>query len=180
MSRRVAGITLTAIFTAVIATLSVVSVPLPMGAISLALLGVYLAAYLLPMRYAVLSPAVYILLGIIGLPVFAGFGSGVQVLLGPTGGYILSYPIVAAVITAVRRRTSGLPAYCFACVISLAICYAMGTAWYCCVTATSFLPALAVCVLPYIAGDAVKIAAAVFFAGVLNRAGVSRKITEVL
>lgn len=181
MNRSVAGVTLTAVFTALMVAMAVVSLPLPTGAISLALLGVYITAYLLPMRYAVLSAVLYVLLGVIGLPVFAGFGSGLQVLLGPTGGYIASYPLVAAIIAATKRLSGKrMGALAVSYLAGLAACYLCGTAWFCIVTAADVLSAAAVCIVPFIAGDAVKIIAAVLIAESLERAGVRRKIGEVL
>lgn len=93
------GIILCGVFTAVVAVCSWITVPLPFTQvpINLAILGVLLAGGLLGSKYGVLSLLVYILLGAVGLPVFAGFGAGLGALVGPTGGYIVGYLLCAAI-----------------------------------------------------------------------------------
>ena len=72
--------------------------------INLALIGPYMAGLLLGLKYGVLSQGVYVLMGAIGLPVFAGFASGVGTLAGPTGGFIVGYVICAAICGLSARR----------------------------------------------------------------------------
>lgn len=74
-------------------SIAVVFSPVP---VSLGLFGILLTTALLGAGYGTLSCALYILLGLLGLPVFSGFTSGPGVLLGPTGGYLLGYLAVAA------------------------------------------------------------------------------------
>lgn len=86
-------LTLTALFAAVLAVASWISVPLPFTPVpvNLATLAVTLAGALLGCKYGTLSVLVYILLGAVGVPVFAGFTGGLGHLAGPTGGYIIGY-----------------------------------------------------------------------------------------
>ena len=87
------------VFAAVVAVCSWITVPLPFTQvpINLAILGVLLAGGLLGSKYGALSLLVYILLGAVGLPVFAGFGAGLGAIAGPTGGYIVGYLLCAAI-----------------------------------------------------------------------------------
>ena len=84
---------LTGIFAAIVTICSWITVPLPFTQvpINLAVLGVLLAGGCLGSKYGSLSILIYILLGAVGIPVFAGFGSGLGTLAGPTGGYIVGY-----------------------------------------------------------------------------------------
>ena len=90
---------LTGIFAAVVAVCSWISIPLPFTQvpINLAILGVLLAGGLLGSKYGALSLIIYILIGAVGVPVFAGFGAGLGTLAGPTGGYIVGYILCSAV-----------------------------------------------------------------------------------
>ena len=89
-SRRTAtrSLVLCALMAALTAICSQIQIPLPMVPINLALFAVHLSGALLGWKYGALSMVVYALLGVIGVPVFAGFGSGPAVLFGKTGGYI--------------------------------------------------------------------------------------------
>ena len=82
------NLVLTALMAALTAICSQIQIPLPMIPINLALFAVHLSGALLGWKYGALSMVVYALLGVIGVPVFAGFGSGPAVLFGKTGGYM--------------------------------------------------------------------------------------------
>jgi biotin transport system substrate-specific component len=64
---------------------------------TLQVLALILSGLLLGPRYGALAQAVYVLVGAVGVPVFSEFSGGLGVILGPTGGYLLSYPVAAAV-----------------------------------------------------------------------------------
>ena len=108
--------------------------------------------------------ALYILLGAVGVPVFAGFSGGMGPLLGPTGGYIWGFLALALTVTGWKKLLGGrLPVVGMA--LGLAACYLFGTLWFVRVYAASsgpvsFAQALSWCVLPYVIPDAVKIALA--------------------
>ena len=97
--RNIKAIILCGVFAAVVSVCSWITVPLPFTQvpINLAILGVLLAGGLLGSKYGAISIFIYILLGAVGLPVFAGFGAGLGVLVGPTGGYIVGYLLCAAI-----------------------------------------------------------------------------------
>src|ERR687889_115461 len=84
---------------AVTAVTAQITIPLPFSPVpfTLQVLAVILSGLLLGPRYGALSQAIYVLIGAIGVPVFAGFSGGLGIVLGPTGGYLLSYPAAAAV-----------------------------------------------------------------------------------
>ena len=154
---------LVGIFAALTTVCAWITVPLPFTPvpINLALLGVYLSACLLGAHYALYSQLIYILLGAVGLPVFAGFSGGFAILIGPTGGYILGYAFAAFITGLLAGEHTSLKRLIPAMVCGCAVCYAFGSLWYMLQSGTALLPTLLACVVPFLPGDALKIAAAV-------------------
>ena len=147
-----------ALFLALIAICSQIAIPLPMGVpINLALLAVYLCALLLPLPYALASVGGFLLLGLIGVPVFAGFRGGPDALFGRTGGYLLGYLLCAATIGWLRPRFPTFVGRCAIMALGLLLCYVFGTAWFMHLTGMSLMVSLGYCVFPFLPGDAVKI-----------------------
>ena len=150
-----------ALFAALTAVFSQIAIPIEPVPVNLALFSVFVAGGLLGAAKGSISQAVYILLGAVGAPVFSNLHGGFQVLIGPTGGYIAGYVVaaLAAGIVAERFGRKTIPVI-IGCVIGLAACYTIGTVWYCFQSATPFGAALSLCVLPFLPGDTIKIAAA--------------------
>lgn len=155
-------LTLAALMGALCAVLSQIQLPLPPVPMSLSLMAVYLAGALLGSAWGTAAIGGYVLLGAIGVPVFAGFSGGISILFGPTGGYLFGY-ILCAWLTG--RITSALGftrrALWLAMAAGTLLCYLLGTGWFMFTSGTSLGGALAVCVLPFLPGDALKIALAV-------------------
>lgn len=147
-----------ALFAALTAVLSQISVPVGPVPVNLALISVFVAAGLLGARYGALSQVVFVLMGAVGLPVFAGFMGGISGVLGPTGGYIVGY-IACAFVTGLitGRFGKSMKASVLAMCAGLIVTYTMGTLWYSYVTQTGFVAALSLCVVPFLPGDALKI-----------------------
>lgn len=161
----------TGMFTALLAVCSQIAVPLPMGVpINLALLAVYMAAFLLPRRQALLSVSLFLLLGAAGLPVFANFQGGPAALFGKTGGYLLGYLGTAAVVSVLSPWADSLWKRCLAAALGMLACYVPGTAWFMLLTNLSLPVSLGYCVWPFLPGDALKIIAAALLAPRLQRA----------
>ncbi len=149
-----------ALFGAVICLLGPLSLPMGPVPISLATLGVYLAAGLLGPQRACTAVGIYLALGAIGLPVFAGFGGGVQRIIGPTGGYLAGYllcALLAGWLNSRLKKPWGVPLALGAGTLAL---YAVGALWFVAQTDEGVGAALLLCVVPFLAGDAVKIAVA--------------------
>jgi len=107
---------------------------------------------------------VYLLLGALGLPVFAGFSGGIGILLGVTGGYLLGFIPMGLVYWLGERLGKGKRWIQIASMLlGLVLCYAFGTAWFMFVYARQSGPialgtAMAWCVIPFIIPDLVKMA----------------------
>ena len=152
-----------ALFCALTAVFSQISLPLPFTPIpvNLATLSVLMAGGLLGASGGGWSMAVYLLLGFAGLPVFSGFRGGAAALAGPTGGYLAGY-LAAAVVTGLllSPKENRLFPHFLAMGAGIAVCYTLGTAWFMTLTHSQLVPAFGMCVLPFLPGDGVKIAAA--------------------
>lgn len=154
------------LFAALIAVCSWISIPLTVP-ITLQTMAICLVAGLLGAKRGTITTVIYILLGLVGVPVFAGFSSGPAALLSPSGGYIIGFIFTALIVGIVSDKAKGkmLPLI-ISMVIGILVCYVFGTAWFAVVyakqneTATTLKTILGWCVIPFLIPDAVKIAVA--------------------
>lgn len=156
-----------AVFAAVLCVFCVMTVPIGPVPISMAYFAVMFTAVVLGAKKGAAAVAVYILLGAAGLPVFSGFRSGFGVLLGPTGGYLWAYIIMALFIGAFTRRlpekrlAAVVKIFCV-CVIGIAVGYLAGTVQFMLVQRVGAAEAVTMCVLPFVPFDIAKAAAAAY------------------
>jgi biotin transport system substrate-specific component len=154
---------LCALFAALTAVFSQIIIPIGPVPISLATFAVFCAGALLGSKLGALSLAVYALLGAAGAPVFAMFRGGFGALAGPTGGYIIGY-IPAAFLTGLLiekiNKNNKIYLYIAAMLAGMLTYFSLGTAWFVASTGTGFAEALMICVVPFLPGDFLKIAAA--------------------
>ncbi len=138
--------------------------------------AVFLVIAVLGGKRGTLAVVVYLLMGAVGLPVFANFSGGIGALLGTTGGYILGFFGSALVMWAMEaafgRKTWVLA---LSMALGLLVCYAFGTAWFMLVYARTSGPvglaaALGWCVIPYLVPDLVKIVLALLLSKRLAKA----------
>lgn len=96
---------LTGMFAALLAAISQISLPMPSGVpITIQVFGIALVGTVLGWKRGFLATVVYILIGAVGVPVFANFRGGIQVLAGMSGGYILAWPVMA-LLSGIRPKT---------------------------------------------------------------------------
>ncbi len=179
---RTRDIILVGVFAALIAVCSWISIPGPVP-FTLQTFAVFLAVALLGGKRGILCVLVYLLLGLIGVPVFAGFGAGPGKLLGLTGGYLLGFLPCAGVMWAMEGAVNGKAAknrivrallLALSMLAGLLVCYAFGTAWFVQVYAKTkgaitVAGALSMCVFPFLPFDLLKIALAVVLTDRLRR-----------
>ena len=168
-------IVLIAMMTALTAVCSWISIPMVVP-FTLQTFAVFAAIELLGGRDACASILCYIALGAVGVPVFAKFGAGLGVLLGPTGGYIIGF-LFTALICWLFESLWGrkLPVRIAGLVLGLLVCYAFGTSWFMIVCSNAGKPytlgaALMLCVVPFLFWDGIKMALAILVGGRLRAA----------
>ena len=154
------------VYSALMATLTAVGayIVIPIGPVPIVLqnLFVMLAGLLLGGRWALTSVGVYLLAGAIGLPVFAGGTGGIGKFVGPTGGYLVGFAAAAYIIGIISQRGKGRTGIdILAMAAGTLVIYAFGVPWLKAVTGMSFSKAAAVGMVPFIPGDALKIAVAI-------------------
>ena len=148
-------------FACIVALLAQIKIDLPgLVPITLQTLGIYIIACSLTPKLAVITTIVYVIMGSIGLPVFTGFRGGLSSLLGPTGGYIFSFPITSLIISIIINNKNSIIRKIIAMIVGTAVCYLIGTIWFIYVTNNTIITALTVCVIRFIFGDIIKIAIA--------------------
>ena len=166
---------LTALFAAIITICAWISIPIGAVPITLHTFAVFCAINLLGGKNGTLSFIVYLLLGIIGLPVFAGFKSGIAVVLGPTGGYLWGYLLMCLLYWGgTKLLGKKLPVRVVLMTLGLAICYLFGTIWFVCVYSRndggiSFYSALKICVIPFVPFDLFKLVLSLIITGQIKK-----------
>ena len=151
-----------AMFAIIIAICSWISVPAPVP-FTLQTFGVFVTVGVLGGKRGSLSVLVYLLLGVIGVPVFAGFSGGLGVLLGSTGGYIIGFLFSALIMWGMEILFGkSNVVLVVSMIVGLLVCYLFGTVWFMSVYARTTGPigvmtALGWCVFPYIIPDGIKI-----------------------
>ena len=141
-----------ALFAGAMAVCAWLAVPIPDIGFTMQTFGVFLALGLLGGKWGSVSIGLYLLLGLVGLPVFSGFRGGPGVLLGVTGGYLWGFLISGLVYWALERFGK-LPAM----VCGLLACYACGSLWFLQYSGGGLGLVLLRCVVPYLIPDGVKL-----------------------
>ncbi len=156
----------TALFVALISVGAFIAIPIGPVPIVLQNMFVLLAGLILGPARGLACVAVYLLVGLAGLPVFAGGTSGIGKLFGPTGGYLLGY-LPAVLVTGVISRTLGEKpsSDILAMIAGSVIVYAAGVPWLKIAFSLSWGKAVAAGMVPFLLGDILKIAAGVVIAG---------------
>lgn len=166
MKNNIQNLTFTALMAAILCIMGPIVIPIGTVPISFANMAIYLTIILLDKKKAIISVAIYLLIGLVGLPVFAGFSAGAGKLFGPTGGYLMGYLVLSFIggnllekgkwqerqklwyqILALSVGTLGL--------------YFVGTLWLMYQSKLNLMTALSVGVFPFVIFDAIKILLAV-------------------
>jgi len=149
-------ITITALMAAVTCILAPLSIPIGPVPISFTNLAIYLSLYLLGWKRGTISYLIYLLIGLVGIPVFSGFTGGPAKLAGPTGGYIIGFIVMAVIAGLVIDNCHKPLIQLIGMIVGTIICYVLGTAWFCFEAKSTVSGALSICVFPFIPGDLIK------------------------
>lgn len=175
---RTRGVALCASFAVLLSVSSAISFPIPFTPVpfTLQVLAVLVIASILGPVYGPLCCLLYLALGAAGLPVFHGGTSGIPILLGPTGGFLLSFPLAALVGGWIARSLSQnrrMDAIRVGAGIALALLliYSIGVVWLAGYLAVGIYQAFLVGAVPFIAFDMVKAVVAFPIAMRLRRSG---------
>ena len=177
-NRKIKDIVLIALFSAIIVVCSFITIPVVVP-FTLQTFAVFLCLNILGAKKGIISILIYILLGVVGLPVFSGFNGGIGVLLNVTGGYIIGFIFTALtfwLVTSVFNKKPNKLINLIASFMGLVVCYIFGTLWYILLfikngEAINFISAFTICVLPFIIPDILKIVLSVVISEKIAKIG---------
>ena len=145
------------IFTAVIAVMSQIMIPMPYGVpMTLQTLAIPMAGIMLGSKKGTLATIIYMLVGAVGVPVFAGFAGGLGIVFGPTGGFIMSFPILAFAAGIGAEKNNKWSIW-IGLVAGVIINYICGVIYFSLYTSNDLITSFTACVLLFIPTDIVKI-----------------------
>ncbi len=182
---KIKTLTTYALFAALMCICGPLSIPIGPVPVSLTNFVIYFALIILGTKGSFISYAVYLLLGLVGLPVFSGFQGGLGKLAGPTGGYLIGFLLLIPISGIIMKKTNLQPVIAILSLcLGTIIAYAFGTIWFVIIMKCDIAYALSICVWPFIPFDIIKMIIAVlvgkvvrkrlFAAGVLNNAFIAQ------
>ena len=145
---------LTGLFAALTAIGAYIHIPFPTVPITLQIFFALMAGGLLGKKYGFLSQVIYVLIGAIGLPVFAGGTGGIGILFGPTGGYIFGFLAAGYIAGFGKQKFLTKSIYML---LGLAAIYILGVSGLMIFAGLEFIPAITTGVTPFIIGDLIKV-----------------------
>jgi len=145
---------LTGLFAALTAIGAYIHIPFPTVPITLQIFFALMAGGLLGKKYGFLSQVIYVLIGAIGLPVFAGGTGGIGILFGPTGGYIFGFLAAGYIAGIGKQKFLNKSLYM---ILGLVAIYVLGVSGLMIFAGLEFLPAVTTGVTPFIVGDLIKV-----------------------
>ena len=144
------------LFAAVIAVMAQISIPMPLGVpMTMQTFAITLAAVVLGSKLSAIATLVYLLLGAVGVPVLANFSGGIDKFVGPTGGFLISFPIMAYII-GLEHRNAFKGAFPVAVVVGTVVNYIVGVILFVIVAHITVSVAVSACVLPFIPTAIIK------------------------
>ena len=161
MKFKALSITFTALFTAIICILSQISFATPPVPLTFQVLAIALCGFTLSAKQSLSAVVTYLLLGSFGLPVFSNFKGGVQVILGPTGGFLIGF-IVLTLFCGISKKITGPFLKILFCALGLLLCHLAGVLQFSLVTSNGFVASFVSASLPFILKDVILIILAFF------------------
>lgn len=146
------------LWTSVIAVMAQIAIPMPMGVpMTMQTFAITLAAIILGAKKGAIATGIYVLLGAIGIPVFANFTGGLHIVAGATGGFIISFPIMAFIIgwgVDYKEKMRGI--LIVTIIVGTIVNYVIGVLIFCLVTGSSIVAGITACIIPFIPTAIIK------------------------
>ncbi len=154
----VTDLVLIGLCTAIIAVMAQISIPMPLGVpVTMQTFAVTLTAIILGSRKGAAASLAYLLLGAVGVPVFANFSGGLQALAAPAGGFLWSFPLMAFLIGLGAEGFHRSRIFFILCqTAGIVLNFAAGILFFCLITGSSFTAGFSACVLPFIPVTVIK------------------------
>jgi len=165
-------IALIGIMAAITCILGPLSIPIPFSPVPISFtnLAIYFTVFILGWKRGIVSYLIYLLIGLVGLPVFSGFSGGFGKLAGPTVGYLIGFIFMALIAGFFIEKFSGnIFMYVFGLILATLVAYLFGTIWLSYQAHLTFWQALLAGVIPYLIGDGIKIAIAIIVGPVIRK-----------
>lgn len=162
MRTKTKDITYIGIMAALMAVCSWISIPTAVP-FTMQTFAIFFAIGMFGGRRGTMAVFVYLFLGLLGLPVFAGFSGGPGALMGMTGGYLLGFVFTAFIMWGMEILFGkSMTVFFLSAVLGLIVCYAFGTGWYMMMYARTsgavgLMTVLGWCVFPFVIPDVAKI-----------------------
>ena len=174
MKNSIQNLTLTALMAAVLCIMGPIVLPIGMVPMSFANMAIYLTIILLDKKKVLITTTIYLLIGLIGIPVFAGFSAGAGKLFGPTGGYLIGYLALGFIGgSLLEKGKSQGKGKIWNQILALSIgnlgLYFIGTVWLMYQSKLNLMTALSVGVFPFLLFDILKIVLAVSMGNSIKR-----------
>jgi biotin transport system substrate-specific component len=160
--------TMCALFVGITAILTQISIPLGNIPLTMQIFGVVLSGLILGEKLGFISQFIYVLLGAVGMPIFSYMRGGFSMILGPSGGFILSFPILSFISGYFFRKYKNKYIIFFGIILGLIINYLIGTLFFCKIVGVNFISGLLSCVVPFVVFDLLKIILAYIIAKRIN------------
>lgn len=147
------------VMTASISVLAQIAIPMPLGVpMTMQTFAIMLTGIILGPKKGSIAALIYILIGALGVPVFANFTGGYQCIAGPNGGFLLSFPLLAFFSgLGYELRTNFKGCFTIFLVMGNILNLVLGTIYFCLISRVSFAMGLASCVLPFLIITVIKI-----------------------
>ena len=146
------------LFAAVIAVMAQISIPMPLGVpMTMQTFAITLAAVVLGARLSTLSTVIYLALGAVGVPVLANLSGGLDKFVGPTGGFLISFPLMALLIgLGAERYERSKALFVLALIAGTVVNYVVGVVMFCLLTKSTVMVGLTACVFPFLPTAVIK------------------------
>lgn len=169
MKKKIKYIVFIAVMAAMMCVLAPISFPIGIIPISLGTFALCIVGALFSWHKSIATVGIYLIIGLIGLPVFSSYRGGIGIILGSTGGYLVGYlPAVVIISLCIHKHQTKFWLYPIGMIVGVIICYLFGSIWFMILSGNNFIQTLSICVIPFLLPDLLKIIVASIITYILN------------